>query len=108
MGVDLAVIESNHDVGMLRTGPYPLRSSGASSRTAGTSRTPPVPSCCRSCTRTARGAFCYRAPGAGEQHAGHCAADGGVRHADGRHREESGYILDVAPVENLDGRTVEF
>ncbi len=73
--------------GMLRTA-VSLRARGASSRTAGTSRTPPVPSCCRSCTRTARGAFCSRTWPAGEQHAGHCAADGGVRHADGRHREE--------------------
>ena len=108
MGVDLAVIESNHDVGMLRTGPYPyalkrriLSDCGHLSNAACAEL---LPELYENGTRRFLLAHLSRennTPDIARQTAVCGMQMAGIE-------EESGYILDVAPVENLDGRTVEF
>lgn len=106
MGADLTVIESNHDIGMLRTGPYPyalkrriLSDCGHLSNTACAQL---LPTLFENGTKRFMLAHLSRennTPDIARQTAVCGMQMAGI---------EEGYILDVAPIENLDGRTIVF
>lgn len=106
MGADLTVIESNHDIGMLRTGPYPyalkrriLSDCGHLSNTACAEL---LPTLFENGTKRFMLAHLSRennTPDIARQTAVCGMQMAGI---------EEGYILDVAPIENLDGRTIVF
>ena len=106
LGADLAVIESNHDIGMLRTGPYPyslkrriLSDCGHLSNTACAEL---LPILFENGTKHFVLAHLSRennTPDIARQTAVCGMQMSGI---------EEGYILDVAPIENLDGRTISF
>lgn len=106
MGADLTVIESNHDIGMLRTGPYPyalkrriLSDCGHLSNTACAEL---LPTLFGNGTKRFMLAHLSRennTPDIARQTAVCGMQMAGI---------EEGYILDVAPIENLDGRTIVF
>lgn len=105
-GADLAVLESNHDIGMLRTGPYPyslkrriLSDCGHLSNAACSEL---LPTLYENGTKRFMLAHLSRennTPDIARQTAVCGMQMAGI---------ENGYILDVAPIENLDGRTIEF
>ncbi len=107
-GADCAVIESNHDVGMLRTGPYPyalkrriLSDCGHLSNVACSEL---LPELYASGTKRFLLAHLSRennTPDIARQTAVCGMQMAGVEN-------EGDYILDVAPVENLDGHCLEF
>ena len=105
-GVDLAVLESNHDVGMLRTGPYPyslkrriLSDCGHLSNIACAET---LPTLFENGTKRFMLAHLSRennTPDIALQTAVCGMQMAGI---------EDGYTLDVAPIENTDGRTIVF
>lgn len=106
LGADITVLESNHDVGMLRTGPYPyslkrriLSDYGHLSNVACAEV---LPTLYESGTKHFILAHLSRennTPDIARQTAVCGMQMAGI---------EEGYILDVAPIENLDGYTVRF
>ena len=106
LGADLAVLESNHDIGMLRTGPYPyalkrriLSDCGHLSNVACAEM---LPTLFENGTKHFMLAHLSRennTPDIARQTAVCGLQMAGI---------EDGYILDVAPIENPDGRTVVF
>lgn len=106
LGADLTILESNHDVGMLRTGPYPyslkrriLSDHGHLSNTACAEM---LPTLYENGTKHFILAHLSRennTPDIARQTAICGMQMAGI---------ENGYILDVAPIENLDGSTVLF
>ena len=106
LGTDLAVLESNHDIGMLRTGPYPyslkrriLSDCGHLSNVACAEM---LPTLFEHGTKHFILAHLSRennTPDIARQTAVCGLQMAGI---------EDGYILDVAPIENLDGHTVTF
>ena len=108
LGIDLAVIESNHDVGMLRTGPYPyslkrriLSECGHLSNVACAEL---LPELYENGTKRFMLAHLSRennTPDIARQTAVCGMQMAGIE-------DESRYILDVAPIENLDGHALEF
>lgn len=106
LGVDMAVLESNHDIGMLRTGPYPyslkrriLSDVGHLSNTACAEF---LPTLYESGTKHFMLAHLSRennTPDIALQTALCGMQMSGI---------EDGYTLDVAPIENLDGRVFTF
>lgn len=106
LGADLTVLESNHDIGMLRTGPYPyslkrriLSDHGHLSNTACAEI---LPTLFESGTKHFVLAHLSRennTPDIARQTAICGMQMAGI---------EDGYILDVAPIENLNGYTVTF
>ncbi|MGN0478102.1 MAG: MBL fold metallo-hydrolase [Hominenteromicrobium sp.] len=108
IGTDLAVIESNHDIGMLRTGPYPyalkrriLSDCGHLSNTACAEL---LPTLFEHGTKRFLLAHLSRennTPDIARQTAVCGMQMAGIEDA-------RAYILDVAPIENLNGQTMEF
>ena len=108
LGADLAVVESNHDVGMLRTGPYPytlkrriLSDYGHLSNTACAEL---LPTLFEHGTKRFMLAHLSRennTPDIARQTAVCGMQMAGIE-------DESDYILDVAPIENSDGRSIIF
>ena len=106
LGADLAVLESNHDIGMLRTGPYPyalkrriLSDCGHLSNVACAEM---LPTLFENGTKHFMLAHLSRennTPDIARQTAVCGLQMAGI---------EDGYILDVAPIENLDGDAVVF
>lgn len=108
IGSDFAVVESNHDIGMLSTGPYPyslkrriLSDCGHLSNTACAEL---LPTLFENGTRRFMLAHLSRennTPDIARQTAICGMQMAGIEN-------EKDYILDVAPIENLDGRTIAF
>ncbi|MBP3704503.1 MAG: MBL fold metallo-hydrolase [Clostridia bacterium] len=106
LSADLTVLESNHDIGMLRTGPYPyalkrriLSDCGHLSNTACAEL---LPTLFENGTKRFMLAHLSRennTPDIARQTAVCGMQMAGI---------EEGYILDVAPIENPDGRTIVF
>lgn len=107
-GADFAVLESNHDIGMLRTGPYPytlkrriLSDCGHLSNTACAELLPELFE-----RGTRRFMLTHLSRENNTPEIARQTAVCGMQMAG--IQQETDYILDVAPIENLDGRTVEF
>ena len=108
LGADLAVVESNHDIGMLRTGPYPyslkrriLSDCGHLSNTACAEL---LPTLFEHGTKRFMLAHLSRennTPDIARQTAICGMQMAGIE-------DEQEYTLDVAPIENLDGRSIVF
>lgn len=106
LGADLTVLESNHDIGMLRTGPYPyslkrriLSDCGHLSNVACAEMLPTLFE-----RGTKRFVLAHLSRENNTPDIARQTAVCGLQMAG----IEDGYILDVAPIENLDGHTVTF
>ena len=107
-GVSLLVLESNHDVEWLRSGPYPyslkariLGDEGHLSNDAAAEFAARMAQCGTRCIILAHLSRENNTPDIARQTAVCGMQMAGIE-------DESRYILDVAPIENLDGHALEF